>query len=222
MKYKYDVLNKNQFESHQIALSLIKNNSKILDIGCATGYFAKELLKKGCITYGVDCDVNAIKKAEKYCQEVAVADVDENDIIPFKKHFFDYVVLMDVLEHLKNPEDVLSTIKPYLKKDGKIIVSVPNVAHASIRWMLFKGEFRYTNTGIMDKTHLHFFTQKSLASLIRKTGYRILEFLPTNGMCKVPLLYKITDRLPVVWQYKIACSNPKLFAYQFVVLAEAH
>ncbi len=220
MKYRYDEFNHNKFESHRLAIDLIDNNAKVLDIGCATGYFAKELSKKNCETWGVDCDEVAVKKASKYCKKVIARNVDEVKTLPFPKNYFDYVIILDVIEHLLHPENILEIIKPYLKEDGKIIVSVPNIAHASIRWMLAKGEFEYTSTGILDKTHLHFYTKKSFEEILKKAKYKILKLSPTNGMCKVPFLYKITDRLPASWQYKIACSQPTLFGFQFIALAK--
>lgn len=220
MPYKYNEYNFNRFESHQIVFDLIKENAAVLDVGCATGYFAKAILKKNCVTFGIDYDKNAVKKAAKYCKETAVIDLNEMEQLPFKKHYFDYILLMDVLEHLNDPESIILKIKPYLKKKGKIIISVPNIAHASTRLMLLKGNFTYTNKGIMDKTHLKFFTQKSLVGMLRSTKCKIKKIIPTNGMTKVPFLYKITDRLPVSWQYKIVCRFPRLFAYQFVVSAE--
>ncbi len=219
MKYHYDELNRNPFESHMLAIDSIKSNTSILDIGCATGYFAKELAKKGCETYGVDKDRIALKKASKYCKEVIQCDLDNIKICHAPKKHFDYVLMLDVLEHLQNPKLAISQVGKFLKKDGRLVVSVPNIAHASIRWGLLKGDFDYTNTGILDSTHVHFYTLKSISRLLEKEGFRILKIKPTNGMCKVPFLYKITDRLPATWQYKLVQKFPNLFAYQFIIIS---
>jgi 2-polyprenyl-3-methyl-5-hydroxy-6-metoxy-1,4-benzoquinol methylase len=148
-----------------------------------------------------------------------VADLDKKISLPFPKKYFDYVVALDVIEHLTQPEYVLSAIKAHLKPDGKIIVSTPNIAHAMVRWMLVRGEFEYSDTGILDKTHVHFYHRRSLAGLLRKEGYRVEKIIPTNGMCKVPFLYKITDRLPLAWQYGLVKLVPDLFAFQFIAVA---
>lgn len=221
MNYHYDKFNRNEFESHRLALGFIKGKSKVLDIGCATGYFAKELIKINCETWGVDGDKEAIKKAKKFCKQTILCDLDNSKKLEVPKRYFDYVLMLDVLEHLCSPESILETVKPHLRKDGHIIVSVPNIAHASIRWMLLQGKFQYTTTGILDKTHLHFYTKKSIVDLIAKSGYRVLDIIPTNGMCKVPFLYKVTDRLPSAWQYKIANIFPELFSFQFVIKAKS-
>lgn len=220
MKYHYDQFNQNQYESHRLALSMVKPDSKVLDIGCATGYFAKELSKQDCETWGVDQDKMALKKASQYCKKVFATNLDDMKPLPFPEKYFDYVLLLDVIEHLTHPEILMEEIKKYLKPGGRIVVSVPNIAHASIRWMLLLGNFQYSETGILDRTHVHFYTQKGILDAIKKFGFKVLRLSPTNGMCKVPLLYKITDRLPTSWQYKIARKFPSLFSFQFVVLAK--
>jgi len=220
MKHRYSTFNKNKYESHWLAFDLIGVNSKVLDIGCATGYFAKELLLKNCEVYGVDIDKDALKIADKYCKKTALSNLDQVHSLSFPKKYFDYVIVLDVIEHLAHPENVLIMAKHYLKDGGRIIISVPNISHASIRCMLLKGEFQYTDTGILDKTHLHFYTKRSFETELKRAGYKILKLYPTNGMCKVPFLYKITDRLPESWQYKIACMVPTLFSFQFVALVK--
>jgi 2-polyprenyl-3-methyl-5-hydroxy-6-metoxy-1,4-benzoquinol methylase len=220
MKYHYDEFNHNQFESHQLAFGLVEAGAKVLDVGCATGYFARELSKKNCETWGVDTDVAALKKAAIFCKKVMFADADKVTRLPFPKKHFDYILFLDVIEHIQHPENILKAIKPHLKNNGRVLISVPNVAHASIRWMLLKGEFAYTSTGIMDKTHVHFYTKNSIVGLLKKNGFKVTKVLPTNGMCKVPFLYKITDRLPASWQYFLVNKAPNLFSFQFIV--EAH
>lgn len=219
MKYHYDEFNRNEFESHMLAYNLIDSNTKVLDIGCATGYMARELSHKKCEIVGVDYDKKALQKAGKYCKKTVLCNLEEVTSLPLTKNSFDYVIMLDVLEHLSHPENVFKTIKQYLKKDGFVIISVPNIAHASIRWGLLKGEFNYTYTGILDQTHVHFYTKESLEKKLKESGLTILKLVPTNGMCKVPFLYKITDRLPVSWQYRIAKLDPSLFGFQFIVKA---
>lgn len=216
MRYRYNHFNANQYEAHQIICSLITDHSRVLDIGCATGYFAKELLKKKCETWGIDNNKEAIQKASQYCHKVITRNLNDDHVLPVPKKYFDYIILVDVIEHLLQPENILSLITSHLKKNGKIIISTPNIAHASIRWMMAKGEFQYTTLGIMDSTHLHFYTRKSLCDLLRKCNLKIEQLIPTNGMCKVPLLSKITDRLPLSLQYQIVKKFPTLFSYQFI------
>lgn len=220
MKYRYDGFNRNEFESHVLASNFIEAGSKVLDLGCATGYFAEELAGRNCETWGIDSDKQALAKAKKFCKKVFLRDIDESDNLPVPEKYFDYVIILDVLEHLCHPEKILPLIRPYLKKGGRVVISVPNIAHASIRWQLLMGQFRYTDTGILDKTHVHFYTKDSFEEMLRRSGFRVLKVMPTNGMCQVPFLYKITDRLPASWQYQMVKKLPTLFAFQFVALAK--
>ncbi len=219
MKPRYSQFNKNEFETHRLVFNLIDEGTRVLDVGCATGYFAKALLKKQCETWGIDVDKSAVKKASKYCKKAIIHDLNNKGDLPFPKNYFDHVIILDVIEHLLHPENILSIVKLHLKKGGTIIVSTPNIAHASIRLMIMKGKFQYTSSGIMDNTHLHFYTKSSFSSLLVREGYKIEKIIPTNGMCKVPFLYKITDRLPFSMQYKIAKILPTLFSYQFIAIA---
>ncbi len=203
-----------------MAVEIIKPGSKVLDVGCATGFFAKELKKKKCEVWGVDGNEEAIKKASKYTKKAITRNFEVIKSLPFPKRYFDYIVLMDVIEHLSFPEKILEVVKPHIKNGGKFIISIPNIAHASTRWMLLNGNFQYTTWGIMDQTHLRFYTMKTFESALTNNGFRILKMLPTNGMTKVPLLRKFTDRLPASWQYQIVRMVPTLFSYQFMALVE--
>ncbi|MBC1240618.1 glycosyltransferase [Nostoc sp. 2RC] len=154
--------------------NLIADNQRVVDFGCATGYFAKLLNKKGCIVTGVDINPNAAKLAEQYCKEVIVADLDfvsVTEILP--SHEFDVAVFGDVLEHLRNPWKILEDTKQILKKDGYVIASIPNIAHGAIRLSLLQGRFEYTELGILDNTHLRFFTRKTVEELFERPGYLV-------------------------------------------------
>ena len=88
---------------------------------------------------------------------------------------FDVILLGDVLEHLKNPVDILKQIKSFLNESGYIVCSIPNVAHGSIRLKLLNGIFNYTETGLLDKTHIRFYTFKTIISLLEETGFLITQ-----------------------------------------------
>ncbi|NEU83752.1 glycosyltransferase [Nostoc sp. UIC 10630] len=153
-------------------LNLIGDNQRVVDFGCATGYFAQLLSRKGCIVTGVEINLDAAKVAEQYCKEVIVADLDfvsVTEILPSQE--FDVAVFGDVLEHLRNPWKVLEETKQILKKDGYVIASIPNIAHGAIRLSLLQGKFEYTELGILDNTHLRFFTRETVEELFKIPGY---------------------------------------------------
>ena len=153
-------------------LSLIGENKRVVDFGCASGYFAQLLTKRGCIVTGVELNPEAAKIAETACKEVVVADLDfvsVKDILPTEE--FDVAIFGDVLEHLRNPWKVLQETKQILKKNGYVVASIPNIAHGAIRLALLQGKFEYMDLGILDNTHLRFFTKKTVQELFDKSGY---------------------------------------------------
>ncbi|HYX18593.1 MAG TPA: glycosyltransferase [Nostoc sp.] len=153
---------------------LIGDNERVVDFGCATGYFAQLLNKKGCIVTGVEINPDAAKVAEQYCKEVIVVDLDfvsVTEILPSQE--FDVAVFGDVLEHLRNPWKILEETKQILKKDGYVVASIPNIAHGAIRLSLLQGRFEYTELGILDNTHLRFFTRKTVEELFERSGYLV-------------------------------------------------
>ena len=159
-------------------LRLIGNNKRVIDFGCATGYFACLLNYRGCEVTGVEVNPKAAKFAEKYCQEVIVADLDFvslSDIFSeqISKTKFDVAVFGDVLEHLRNPWRILKETRNLLNPQGFVIASIPNIAHGAIRLALLQGNFEYKPLGILDNTHLRFFTGKTVEQLFEDSGYLI-------------------------------------------------
>jgi O-antigen biosynthesis protein len=155
-------------------LRFIGENKQVLDLGCATGYLAQLLNHKNCVVTGIEINPEAAKNAKQYCKEVIVADLDFvsiPELLPNQE--FDVAIFGDVLEHLRNPWKVLQETKSILKKDGFIVASIPNIAHGAIRLALLQGKFEYTDLGILDNTHLRFFTRKTVTDIFESSGYLI-------------------------------------------------
>jgi 2-polyprenyl-3-methyl-5-hydroxy-6-metoxy-1,4-benzoquinol methylase/peptidoglycan hydrolase CwlO-like protein len=166
-------------------LRLVGEGKRVIDFGCATGYFSQLLTKKGCNVTGVEINPEAAKFAEQYCEQVIVADLDfvsVTAILP--KQAFDVAVFGDVLEHLRNPWKVLSEIRQLLKPEGYVVASIPNIAHGAIRLALLQGRFEYMDLGLLDNTHLRFFTRKSVEELFEGSGY----FVETIERTKLPVI----------------------------------
>ena len=176
-------------DAKEIVFTEIADNSSVLDLGCWTGRLGEKLKKeKGCYVAGVDIDKTALKIAAGRLDFVCAADLDFSKVLKKKIiRKFDYIVLTDVLEHLKNPEELLVTAKKFLTKDGLLIASVPNVANWSVRLPLLFGRFDYEETGILDKTHLRFFTQKTARKMFENSGYTI-EKIKFSGTTIFPTL----------------------------------
>ena len=166
-------------------LRLVGEGKRVIDFGCATGYFSQLLAKKGCSVTGVEINPEAAKFAEQYCEQVIVADLDfvsVTAILP--KQAFDVAVFGDVLEHLRNPWKVVSEIRQLLKPEGYVVASIPNIAHGAIRLALLQGRFEYMDLGLLDNTHLRFFTRKSVEELFEGAGY----FVETIERTKLPVI----------------------------------
>lgn len=220
MRYKYNQFNNRKFESHMLVLSSISKGSKVLEIGCATGYFSKELVKRNCEVWGVEIDKKAAKIAKRYLKEIFIGDVDDIGESTFRKNFFDYILLQDVLEHIVYPEKVMRKIKPYLKNGGKIIISTPNFSHISILLSLFTGDFYYNDKGLMDKTHVHFFTEKSLKKMLQEEGFKITKIDYSADFGQIPFLGRYLRYLPKIFQYKITRTFNKFLAVQIILVLE--
>lgn len=212
------------------AINLIKNNSIVLDVGCSTGDFGGALIQhKNCEVDGIEPDKGDAYKASKILRLVhnfSVEDLIFSGSIEEEK--YDYVVFLDVIEHIVNPIDVLRLIKKALKPGGGIIFSIPNMAHMSVRLMLMKGDFDYGKTGLLDNTHLHFYTKKEIKRVFQEAGYSIsiLDFTESaypNSLVGTKLneigleateaaLRMINDASAQIFQYiglAVPCAIPK-------------
>ncbi|PMB44075.1 methyltransferase [Fischerella thermalis CCMEE 5330] len=173
-------------------LRWVGENKHVIDFGCATGYFARLVSSKGCRVTGIEINAKAAKIAEKYCEKVIVADLDFvnlKDVLTETK--FDIAVFGDVLEHLRNPWKVLEETRELLQPGGYVIASIPNIAHGAIRLALLQGKFEYTEFGILDNTHLRFFTRQTVTELFERSGY----FVDTCEQVKLPI-FSGSDWIP--------------------------
>ncbi|MDT8406306.1 MAG: glycosyltransferase [Methylococcales bacterium] len=172
---KYDVKldGVEENSSHKKLLSRITPDSRVLELGCATGYLAEYLSQqKNCSVVGVDYDVEALTLAKRFCLQTHAADLDLPDwAVPLEGQTFDWIVCADVLEHLKNPARLLKSLQPLCHPATRLLISIPNVAHASIRLELLQGRFDYEKLGLLDETHLHFYTRESLLNLLLQGGF---------------------------------------------------
>jgi len=184
-------------------ISLVGENKKVLDVGCASGYIGEHLKKKGCSLVGIEIDKKCAEIAKRAYEDVIIADVEKLEAISYPEHFFDVIIFADILEHLKNPSETLIKFKKYLKKDGAVIVSLPNIAQIKIRLRLLLGKFDYEEIGILDRTHLRFYTLKTAKRLLENNSYKIIS----------------VDYSGFVSRYVFLKPLPTLFAHQFIIKA---
>lgn len=160
--------------THTIMIDMVGTDKRVVDFGCHTGFVARVLKDRGCSVVGVELDEEAAKQARSVCDKVITADLDELDLMTaLAGEQFDVGLFGDIIEHLKNPGRMLAQMRELLAPGGYIVVSVPNIAHVSIRLKMLKGEFEYEERGILDETHLRFFTARSIRSFLESCGYLV-------------------------------------------------
>jgi SAM-dependent methyltransferase len=186
----------------------------VLDVGCSTGYLASRLQALGSTVVGLELDERAAAEARAFCEAVHVGDVETMEL-PLEPGSFDAIVCGDLIEHLRDPRTFLTRIRPLLRVDGRLVLSTPNIANWAMRLGLLFGRFRYTEWGILDRTHTHLFTRKTLQECLEGAGYCVSAFDFT-----VPVPVLSTPRVEAVAHW-IGRLRPSLFAYQFVVAAVA-
>jgi glycosyltransferase involved in cell wall biosynthesis len=209
--------------SHQIALEMTGSGHDLLDIGCGEGFFAEKLAARGNRVTGVDY-LHTPSQSEAFV-EYHQADLQHQPLPPIANRF-DRVLLLDILEHLLKPGQLLEQVRPLLRAEsGQVIVSLPNVANISVRLMLLFGKFDYAERGILDRTHLHFYTRKSARQMLEAQGFKILEERMT--VIPIELAFGLSPSNP----FMVFCNRilgvvtkllPGLFGYQIIFRASAN
>ncbi|MBI5741902.1 MAG: glycosyltransferase [Nitrospirae bacterium] len=148
---------------------------KVLDVGCGGGVLCRRLLERGAKeVVGIEINPDVCTEARNNLSNVICGDIEEIEL-DFEQGYFDCIVLADILEHLKYPLLALKKLEKYLSGSGCIVASIPNVRYWRIMDMLIEGNWTYGEYGILDKTHLKFFTKKEMAKLFDEAGFKITE-----------------------------------------------
>ena len=155
---------------------------KVLDVGCgsgATGQYLKNLLQAKEVV-GIEMNPEMGQQAKKILDQVLIGDVQQIEL-PFDRYYFDCIICADVLEHLYDPWSVLIKLENYLKDAGCLLLSVPNIQHWSVIARLLAGKWDYQEEGILDNTHIRFFTRRSIKELIQRVGFQIEKISGAMG-----------------------------------------
>ncbi|MCK5829020.1 MAG: glycosyltransferase, partial [Methylococcales bacterium] len=178
-KYQFTLNTEEMNDSHMGLAMRIKPKQSVLELGCSSGYLSKFLKEElDCTVVGVDIDSYSAEQAKPFCDKVIVADLDDDAwLAEIIDQQFDVVLCADVLEHLKKPIALLKSLKPFLHEESRLFASVPNIAHASVRLELLQGHFDYESLGILDDTHLHFYTRDGFISMLMQAGYVCCDIL---------------------------------------------
>lgn len=218
---RYDGQTAVPYESTGQLIAAIPHGSRVLDVGCGTGSVSLQV-RHGCRATVVGVEPSPERAAVAAARGLTVhTSPFPTDAVPADGSF-DGVLFADVLEHLIDPAAALQAARGYLRPGGWVVASVPNVAHWTVRWDLLRGRFRYQPYGIMDATHLRWFTREGIYQLFAAAGYRVEHYAPSAG------LYSYAQRRPWRWAGEQARERyiprlarwwPTLFAFQHIVRA---
>lgn len=228
--YQFTIDPENERSNYTWMLRFSSKARSILEIGCSTGFFSQYLVDLGFSVVGIEINPSAAEVARKICKEVVVGDIELADVQNQIMDRFDRVVMGDVLEHLKNPKQVLTVIREkYLNPGGAVVISTPNSGHWAFRRQVLAGRFPRQKFGLFDSTHLQFFTQDTLDALVKESGYHIVERRYSVNFNTIDItfgllapLYKIkpTRAILVHIEALLAKAMPTLFGYQFIIKIE--
>ena len=228
MLYKKNVNTNNTNDSRSIIYNAIRSESTVLDMGCACGDLAEKLKKeKNCKIFGLEYNKESVEKCVKknVFESVLQFDLNELSYTSFPEFVgkFDYIIFGDILEHLLSPKDILKISLKYLKTSsdgvisgGKLLISLPNLGHASIKTNLLLNDFTRTPLGILDNTHLHFFTCHNIAEFLAEIGLDIENIFYTTLPFDGYQPHKISE-LPVEIADFIT-NDPHSKIFQYVLL----
>jgi 2-polyprenyl-3-methyl-5-hydroxy-6-metoxy-1,4-benzoquinol methylase len=219
-RYDFEGIDLDSGSVHADVVTLIDEGSRVLELGPATGYMTRTFKQRGCTIVGIELDPEMAAKAEKFTKKMIVGDIDQLDLeAELGEERFDAIVAADVLEHLRDPLKILRELKKFLEPDGSFVISFPNVAHGSVRLSLLSGRFDYQDIGLLDSTHLRFFTRESFEELLDEAelGLAVLHRHELNlDASEVPF---DVDAVPSEVRERLE-SEPDARTYQYVVKAK--
>jgi 2-polyprenyl-3-methyl-5-hydroxy-6-metoxy-1,4-benzoquinol methylase len=197
------------------------NGRKLLDVGCARGHLSSALQKQGWDVTGIEYDSHDAQVA----QEAGIAMIvgTAESVLSNMVDTFDVIVFADVLEHFVEPLEVLTMAKRRLKPGGRIVISIPNVAHLTVRLQLLLGSFNYTDRGILDRTHLHFYTKRSLREMIAQANLEVVHLGATPAPIEEVLpVFRKAKPLRAILEFNALTARvwKSLLGYQFIVVAK--
>jgi 2-polyprenyl-3-methyl-5-hydroxy-6-metoxy-1,4-benzoquinol methylase len=209
-----------ELNAHTHGILLTPPGSDVLDVGTADGHPVVQGLKaRGCRVWGVEIDPEAAAIAAPLCEQMVVGNVEELDLTQsFGDRKFDVVLCLDVLEHLVEPLPVLRRLASMLTPTGILVASIPNVTHAAVRLQLLDGKFTYTDTGLLDRTHVRFFDRDEVGKLFADAGTTVIERLEVR---REPHETEIPLDLSAVPEETLAAikADPDARVFQWIIVA---
>jgi 2-polyprenyl-3-methyl-5-hydroxy-6-metoxy-1,4-benzoquinol methylase len=218
-RYDFDGIDLDAGGVHAHVVHLVDEGSRVLELGPATGYMSRVFEERGCAVVGIEFDPAMAERASEFCERMIVGDLD---VLDLEKELgddrFDAIVAADVIEHLKDPLGLLRRLSPFLDTDGCFVISVPNVAHGSVRLALLAGHFEYQPRGLLDSTHLRFFTRETFGQLLDEAELGLLELHRHEQHLGATEVEFDSSAVPPGLQDALE-ADPDALTYQFVAKA---
>lgn len=206
--------------SHTAAIEAARPGNRVLDIGCGQGYVAREFAAKGCRVTGMD------QYAPDFSADATGIDfirwnLDRTEF-PVNVSGFDQIMMLDIIEHLKEPERFMDELRfAAICKRPEVVITTANIGFFVTRFMLFFGQFNYGRKGILDATHTRLFTFRSLGALLEQSGYKILEVRGIPAPFPKAIGNNIVSRFLLRANQALIGLSKGMFSYQIFVRAEA-
>jgi SAM-dependent methyltransferase len=190
----------------------------VLDIGCGSGSHARVLSQRGIIVDGITLSEDERRFAEKWCRRVYLHDCESG--LPHIEAKYDCVICSHVLEHIAAPDLLLKSISQSLSAKGVLIVALPNLLNYKNRWHLLRGRFDYEEGGIMDYTHVRWYTFESAKRLLERHGFNV-DHASASGAFPLPVIRRLLGLSGQhIWLDRLACHYwPGLFGWQLLFVA---
>lgn len=188
----------------------------VLEVGCNCGENMVEIRNRypNAAVYGYEINQDAVQIARHF-GEVTTGNIEKEEL-PYSPEMFDYIVLGDVLEHLHDPAGCIQRLRCILKKEGKLLISVPNLMHISVAEQLLNGRFSYSDSGLLDKDHIHFFTYKEINDLLKLSSYEVMNL----GWITLNINEKQKQLIDKLLSVNCDMKRFMLEAYQYCICAK--
>lgn len=201
--------------------SIKLQGAEVLELGVGDASLTRRLFDAGALVYGYEIDQIAAETARPYCRHVYMENIEVLHSDPLENRF-DIVIAADVLEHLKDPEETLSRLKKVCKKDGVLLVSLPNFVNLYVRLNILLGRIPLHSKGLLDRTHLHIYTLSQMEQLLKKTGWLIKKRHVTS--IPISIVFPFLKKPVFCWILKVLLKGtkifPRLLGYQGVFVCE--
>ena len=210
-----------EFDRPELRALVPTDARRVLDVGCGAGALGAALREeRGIEVMGLELAADAAARARERLDRVVEADLDGLEDLPFERGGFDAMVFGDVLEHLRDPHRLLRNLRPWLADDGVLVCSIPNVGHWSVVLpLLTHDRWPYADAGLLDRTHVHFFTLAEAELMLRDCGFTLESAATTTLAQSSPPTVDHLTRFLAALGTDDALARQRLNAYQYLLVA---